>query len=78
MPALEAYIELTRPEDDCCLVLHAPGLPNVADAVVRACDDIAGDSGYGDILLIDAPMDRPEHAHPVDGHATIAAAIAPS
>jgi hypothetical protein len=77
-PALEAYIELTRPEDDCCLVLHTPGVPGVADLVARACDDIAGDSDYGDILLIDAPMQRPRHALPVDGHATVAAAIGQS
>ena len=78
MPALEAYIELTRPEDDCCLVLHAPGVPDVADAVARACEAIASDHDFGDILLIDAPMVRPQHARPVDGHAAIAAAIRPS
>jgi SAM-dependent methyltransferase len=75
VPALAAYIELTRPEDDCCLVLHAPGVPAVADAVVRACDDIAGAGDYGDILLVDAPMQRPERAHAVDGPAMVAAAI---
>jgi hypothetical protein len=74
-PALEAYIELTQPEDDCCLVLQTSGTSDVAAAVARACEDIAGDSDFGDILLVDARINRPEHAHPVDGHATIAAAI---
>jgi len=76
MPALQAYVELSRPEDDCCLVLHAPGIPGVADAVVAACDRIAGDGDFGDVLLVDTPMAPPQHARPVDGQAAIAAALA--
>ena len=76
MPVVKAYVELSKPEDDCCLVLRAPLIPNVADDIERACDEFAGGIGYGDILLVDAARPRPTRAHPVDGHAAVVAALA--
>jgi hypothetical protein len=78
LPALEAYVQLSRPEDDCCLVLHAPGVPGVAGTLIEACDQLADDEGFGDVLLVDVPMTAPQHVHAVAGRAAIAAALATS
>jgi hypothetical protein len=76
MPALEAYVQLSGPEDDCCLVLHAPGAPGVAAAVSEACHRVADSKSFGDVLLVDTPMAVPPRAQTVAGHAAVAAALA--
>jgi hypothetical protein len=75
MPALEAYIALSAPHGDCCLVLDASDAPQVAGVVAQACADLAAGREFGDVLLITEPTPRPAHVRFVGDPASVAAAL---
>jgi hypothetical protein len=76
MPALERYIELTSPADDCCLVLDAGlGGDEVVAAVQQACAELAGKRDFGEVLLVTGLTKRPLHTVSVDSPASIAMAL---
>jgi hypothetical protein len=76
VPALHAYVELSGPDSDSCLVLDASDGSDIAEVVAQACADLAGDVPFGDVLLVTEPAVRPHGATDVDGPATVTAALA--
>jgi SAM-dependent methyltransferase len=59
--ALSAYLQHAPADGSTCLCLDATGEPGVeviAALVSGACQRLAGDTPFGDVLLLDSPVDR--------------------
>ncbi len=75
LPALEAYIAHSAPDDDCCLVLDAATAPDAAATIAQACTDLAGGRPFGDVLLTTEPAPRPAGTRFVGDAAGVAGAL---
>jgi SAM-dependent methyltransferase len=61
LPALSAYLCHAPADGSACLVLDATvgvSIELVAALVSEACERLAGDAPFGDVLILDAPADR--------------------
>jgi hypothetical protein len=61
LPALSAYLNHAPADGSTCLVLDATSrvsIDLVAALVSEACERLAGDALFGDVLILDAPADR--------------------
>jgi hypothetical protein len=58
--ALSAYLHATRPEDAVCLALDATtgdlGAEAVTSLVAEACERVAGDAPFAEVLIVDTPV----------------------
>jgi SAM-dependent methyltransferase len=87
LPALSAYLTHAPADGSACLCLDATatgsdplsrgdsrGLTLVATLVSEACERLAGDAPFGDVLIVDAPADR-SFTVDVDSAAAVRAAL---
>jgi SAM-dependent methyltransferase len=77
LPALSAYLTHAPTDGSACLCLDATGgvaIELVATLVSEACERLAGDAPFGDVLIVDAPADR-SFTVDVDSAAAVRAAL---
>lgn len=76
--ALSAYLHHAPADSSTCLCLDATGgdasVELVTALVSAACDRLAGDAPFGDVLIVDAPVDR-TGVVPVPSAAAVRAAV---
>jgi hypothetical protein len=72
---LSTYLRVAHPRGSTCLCLAAPDPDLVTPLVTTACDRLAGELPFADVLIVPA-IDAPAGVVPVSGAPEVLAALA--